>query len=347
MASAWLNQTIRNSCAKTKVKRFKVLPLETNNQNWHLHKVGETYSISFNLTRDRKNRVPIKVHQSKHVEVLDKILSGQAKQGSLKLVCSKKGVWYACISVSWEVPDATNTGRHLGVDREQNCIAVAVTPEGASKFFHAGQVKTLRRSYQRLRRKLQAKGKHKAVKRLEQKEQRQMRHINHCIAKEIVAFAKHHDCGIILEDLTGIRKNAKQRKKTKSDAAKNRDTWAYYDLESKIQYKALVAQVHVDKVDPRYTSKTCSKCGRLGLRRGHDFYCKRCNRQVHADWNAAKNLSQRYGQRHGMACDLELQEGLAVMAEPVLNRGVNEAPLNSVTQIALFEVFEENENLQL
>ncbi|MEZ4631288.1 MAG: hypothetical protein R2880_11360 [Deinococcales bacterium] len=66
-------------------------------------------------------------------------------------------------------------------------------------------------------------------------------------------------------------------------------------------------------------------------------------RQAHADWNAAKNLSQWYG----MACDLELQEGLAVMAEPVLNRGVHEAPLNSVTQTPQKELFEENENLQL
>jgi len=33
-----MNQTIRNARAKTGVTQFKVAPLETNNQNWTLHK---------------------------------------------------------------------------------------------------------------------------------------------------------------------------------------------------------------------------------------------------------------------------------------------------------------------
>jgi hypothetical protein len=40
IGSAWINQTIRNANAGTKVKQFRCLPLETNNQNWTLHKVG-------------------------------------------------------------------------------------------------------------------------------------------------------------------------------------------------------------------------------------------------------------------------------------------------------------------
>src|SRR6266702_8517103 len=43
IGSAWINQTIRNANARTKVKQFQCLPLETNNQNWTLHKVGKTY----------------------------------------------------------------------------------------------------------------------------------------------------------------------------------------------------------------------------------------------------------------------------------------------------------------
>lgn len=33
LGSAWINQTIRNANARTKVKKFRCLPLETNNQN--------------------------------------------------------------------------------------------------------------------------------------------------------------------------------------------------------------------------------------------------------------------------------------------------------------------------
>src|SRR5262245_8731605 len=63
IGSAWINQTIRNATARTKVKQFTCLPLETNNQNWTLHKVGDTYSIGFGLLRGIRKRVPLAVHQ--------------------------------------------------------------------------------------------------------------------------------------------------------------------------------------------------------------------------------------------------------------------------------------------
>src|SRR5262249_39792733 len=55
IGSSWINQTIRNANAETKVREFKSLPLETNNQGWKLHKVGSTYSVSFSLSRGRSN----------------------------------------------------------------------------------------------------------------------------------------------------------------------------------------------------------------------------------------------------------------------------------------------------
>ena len=85
IGSAWMNQTIRNVNAKKKAKAFRLMPLETNNQNWTLHKVGDTYSVGFGLLRGVKKRVPLAVHQSKHGEVLERILSGEAKRGTLRL----------------------------------------------------------------------------------------------------------------------------------------------------------------------------------------------------------------------------------------------------------------------
>ncbi len=51
LGSAWVNQTLRNVQKARNVQRFKRLPLEVNNQNWTLHRVGETYSIAFGLLR--------------------------------------------------------------------------------------------------------------------------------------------------------------------------------------------------------------------------------------------------------------------------------------------------------
>jgi len=53
-----------------------------------------------------------------------------------------------------------------------------------------------------------------------------MTHINHVISKQLVQFAKDFGMGLRFEDLSEIRETSKQRKRTKSDAGSNRDSWA-------------------------------------------------------------------------------------------------------------------------
>lgn len=320
LGSAWINRTIRTVSKTKKVKSFKRLPLEVNNQNWTLHKVGNTYSVAFGLLRGGKKRVPMAIHQANHEKVLDGILAGTHKKGTLKLVQNKRGVWYACISVSWEVPKPTETNRFIGVDRGQNHLAVAVTPEGRSLFLSFGWVKHIRNHYAAKRRRLQRAGKHKALKRLEQKESRTVRYVNHVVSKKLVAFAKEHGCGIRMEDLSGIRRS-KQRKSTKSKADLNRDFWPYYDLESKTAYKALGAGVAFEKVPAAYTSKTCCKCGAIGVRNRHSFRCNRCGYQGHSDHNAGVNLAKWLG----MSCPVVLK---------VPQGGANDTSLSWVSELS-------------
>lgn len=70
IGSAWINQTIRNANAKTKVKKFKRMWLETNNQNFEISKQGDFYGVAFNLFRGKKGRIPLTIHQASHTEVL-------------------------------------------------------------------------------------------------------------------------------------------------------------------------------------------------------------------------------------------------------------------------------------
>lgn len=180
------------------------------------------------------------------------------------------------------------------MDRGQRHLAVAVTPEGRSLYLSFGWIRHIRRHYAAKRRRLQKAGKHKTVKRLEQKEQRIIRHTNHILSKKLVAFAKEHGCGIRMEDLTGIRQSP-QRKATKSQADHNRDFWPYYDLETKTAYKALSAGIKFEKVPAAYTSQTCCKCGAIGVRNRHSFRCERCGYRGHADHNAGRNLANWLG----------------------------------------------------
>lgn len=271
IGSMWINQTIRNANAKTKAKNFKRMWLEVNNQGYEVLKSGDLYTLSFSLYRGRKGRIPLEVHSASHSEVLDKLIAGEAKLGTLKICKSKKGIWYALVSVSMEVPDAVAVESWIGVDRGQNNIAVAALPKGFGKFWKGGRVKGLRRQFQRTRKRLQEAKQNKEVKRLEQRERRIMTHINHVISKELVQFAKDFEMGLRFEDLSGIRQTSKQRKKTKSDAGNNRDSWAFYQLEVFTRYKAIRAGVPVQSVPAPYTSKSDHRNGVLGKRNGDWF----------------------------------------------------------------------------
>jgi len=322
IGSAWINQTIRNANAKTKAKHFKRMWLEVNNQNFEVSKQGDFYAVAFNLLRGRKGRIPLEVHSASHSETLDKLIAGGAKLGTLKICKSKKGVWYALISVSMEVPDAKEVERWIGVDRGQNNIAVAALPKGFGKFWKGGRVKGLRRQFQRTRKALQQAKQLKEVKRLEQRERRIMTHINHAISKELVQFAKDFEMGLRFEDLSGCRTTMKQRKKQKSDAADNRDSWAFYQLEVFTRYKAIRAGIPVQSVPAPYTSKSDHRNGVLGKRngdwfKGFDGY--RCN----SDWNASQNI----GQWLGFSCPLSLQSAVSAMDTVDAKGAVNDSPL--------------------
>jgi IS605 OrfB family transposase len=323
IGSAWINQTIRNANARTKVRQFRCLPLETNNQNWTLHKVGETYSIAFGLRRGTKKRVPLAVHAASHQYWLDAVLDGRASPGSITLWCSRKGIWYACLSVSMDVPDAEPTGRWMGIDRGQNVPLTASMPEGPVLFWKANRIRHVRRVYAVRRKRLQAAGKHRAVKKLERRERRIVTHINHCLSKEVVARAQRCKAGLRLEDLSGIRQRSRQRQATKTDAGHNRDYWPFFQLEQLITYKAHLAGVAVEKVPAAYTSKSCHRCGALGTRKTHTFLCQRCHYHAHADANAAQNIRDWYG----MCCPL-------VLEAPV--DGAHGMPPNTVRKTAGF-----------
>jgi putative transposase len=280
--------------------------------------------VAFNWLRGRKGRIPLEVHSASHSETLDKLIAGKAQLGTLKICKSKKGIWYALISVSMEVPDAKEVERWIGVDRGQNNIAVAALPKGFGKFWKGGRVKALRRQFQRTRKALQQAKQLKEVKRLEQRERRIITHINHVISKELVQFAKDFGMGLRFEDLSSCRTTMKQRKKTKSDAGNNRDSWAFYQLEVFTRYKAIRAGIPVQSVPAPYTSKSDHRHGVLGKRngdwfKGFDGY--RCN----ADWNASQNI----GQWLGFSCPLSLQSAVSVMGMADAKGGVNDSPLTS------------------
>jgi len=145
------------------------------------------------------------------------------------------------------------------------------------------------KKYKKIRQKLQKKKRFKSVKDLKNKESRVVRDLNHKISNKIVKEAKSLNAGIVLEDLEGIRKTKKTNKKFRYAL----NSWSFYQLKKFIEYKAKLQGIPVVKIDPRYTSQQCSKCGLLGERKGKIFKCS-CGHVENADVNASFVISLRH-----------------------------------------------------
>lgn len=57
-----------------------------------------------------------------------------------------------------------------------------------------------------------------------------------------------------------------------------------------LSYKTTVV-----KVDPKYSSQECNKCGHIAResRQGQRFKCVKCGHKANADGNASKNILER------------------------------------------------------
>lgn len=153
---------------------------------------------------------------------------------------------------------------NLSINIWQHQIATAVPKKGFGLFFSGKQVKHRRRQFQQRRKQLQKAGKYRAVKKLEQKEQRWMRAVNHTVSRRIVNFADWQNADLVLEDLSGCLQTMKQRKKQRADNAESRHAWAYYDLGQKLEYKMAKLGRLTHYRPPHYSSKTSSINGVIG-----------------------------------------------------------------------------------
>ena len=113
-----------------------------------------------------------------------------------------------------------------------------------------------------------------------------MRLSNHEISKKIIDGLKSGDV-VVLEDLSNIRRTAKYNKWVHK--------WAFFELQSFIEYKALAKGIRVVRVNPAYTSKTCNRCNSLNTRRHSGFFeCLCCGFHCDCDLQASRNIAQRY-----------------------------------------------------
>lgn len=237
---------------------------------------GETLSL---FTLQKRIRIQLEISPF-HKQFLD---PGKIKEAELV----RKGKrWFFHLVL--DLPDApfVESSQAIGVDLGENVLAATST----GKLFGGGALRAKRDQFLGHRQRLQSKGSQAAKQRLRHisgREKRAVRHVNHCVAKQIVSEAQKMGCStIILEDLKNIRDRIQAGRKVRSRLHR----WSFDQLRMFVEYKAEAQGIRVLYVCPAYTSQTCSCCLSLGIRLKHRFSCSNCGSLQHSDLNASRNL---------------------------------------------------------
>ena len=216
------------------------------------------------------------------------------KFGTAKLV-NKHGKYFLHIPVTYNIEesDISDICNVVGIDRGINFVVATYDSRHKSGFVSGKAIKQKRAHYSKLRKELQIRQTPSARRRMKaigSRENRWMQDVNHCVSKALVKNNPRHTL-FVLEDLSGVR-NATERVKTKGRYVSV--SWAFYDLEQKLMYKAKQNQSTVIKVNPAYTSQCCPGCGHMEKanrnKKIHLFTCKNCGYKSNDDRIGAMNL---------------------------------------------------------
>ncbi len=290
-------------------------PLELHNKTITLSQDGDEYIVNlklFNTSFKAKSGYPytsvdfiIKVRDNSQKAILNRCMDGTYKITASKLIYNeKKHLWELNLGYNFtaETSEELDPYRILGVDLGVHYpICASVYDEWPRFTIDGGEIEEFRRRVETRKRSLQHQGKYcgegrighgretrcKPIDNIEDKIARFRDTCNHKYSKALIDYAIKHNCGTIqMEDLIGITDNADRFLKN----------WSYFDLQTKIEYKAKAVGITVVKIKPQYTSQRCSKCGYIDRENRPtqaQFKCLKCGYEVNADYNASQNIAIR------------------------------------------------------
>lgn len=250
-----------------------------NNQNYKIKDNHIEFPVMMN---GKSKRISVSVKLTER----QKSLFSDVKFGTMRIVI-KNHTLVAQIVYNVAESELKSDGNVMGIDLGIKCPAVSYCSDGSVKFYGNGRKnKYMRRHYAYLRKKLQTSKKMKAVKRINNKEQRIMRDIDHKLSHDIVKTAVAHNVKIIkLEQLQNIRSTTRKSRKNNHSL----HTWSFYRLAQFIEYKAKLAGISVEYVNPAYTSQTCPVCGHVHHANDRNYTCE-CGFHIHRDLLGAMNI---------------------------------------------------------
>lgn len=252
------------------------------------------YSLFSNDTLFSVNTLNGRIKCEFYKNGFDQYFVDSSHFGTAKLVF-KHGKFFLHIPITYDIEELklSEVSNVVGIDRGIRFLATTYDSKGKTNFYSGNTVKQKRGHYKALRKELQQvktpSSRHR-LKVIGQRENRYVNDVNHCISKALVE-SNPDGTLFVLEDLTDIR-SATEKVKVKNRYVMV--SWSYYDLEQKLTYKALKNHQAVIKVDPKYTSQTCPKCGHTKKanrnKHKHIFCCKNCGYTSNDDRIGGMNL---------------------------------------------------------
>jgi putative transposase len=307
LPSAVKNQALRDahsvwkrSCDLGRIPVLRKPVCQWNNQNWRIE----------------NDRLLLPIYQDGTVQQMAIRCARVPLDGTpgLLRITRKRSKWIADIALTLPEPEPTPEQGIMGVDLGIKLPAVVHLIGKGTRYFGNGRYQRFRRRrFYAGRKQLQQAGKVRALRKSRGKERHWMRDINHKLSRQIVLHAQQQGVGVIrLERLAGIRRRISHpsqrtartsRGATARKAAKARknnrmkNTWPFFQLTQFITYKAERLGMHVEQVNPSYTSQTCPACFARNKADDRRYVCAACGWMGHRDAVGAINIARDTGRR--------------------------------------------------
>ncbi len=218
------------------------------------------------------------------------LLSNPAlKKGSLTLTPRAAG-----IAVSKDIAEVEPVG-NLGIDINERNVTMSDPLHGAT-IWDTSEVAELKERYRCLRARIgERKGRdYRISRRLYAKYGKRERDRTaqriHLVTKAIVEHARTNKLRIIMEDLIGIRKRFRKGNGQGTSFRARMNSWTFREFQAQVQYKTRWEGLPIRRVNPRNTSRNCSKCGSSQRFEGRTVICPSCRQIEDRDVNASRNI---------------------------------------------------------
>jgi putative transposase len=199
------------------------------------------------------------------------------------------------ISYSKEVEPIQPRGL-IAIDRNLDNLTVAESDGQVTKYdlAKATEVKAMYREIRSHMRRNDLRIRQRVTGKYGRKQREKVKQILHQASKQIVMEAREKKFGVVMENLTGIRKLYGKGNGQGRMYRGRMNSWSYAELQRQIEYKARWEGIPVIYVNPYGTSVKCSICGsKMKPEENRQLKCRSCGFTVDRDVNAARNILAR------------------------------------------------------